>query len=106
MHVPKGAKPQTLLGVMALLLATVIAVVPGVHARPKDKHDGKSDNVTTESTPPEETTPDVEQPLTATDDGSSNDHTLLSLDADGDYIPDALDNCPNIQNPDQADADG
>ena len=37
---------------------------------------------------------------------SSNERTLLDLDSDGDYIPDALDNCPSVQNPDQADADG
>ena len=38
--------------------------------------------------------------------GAANDKTLLQLDADGDYLPDAFDNCPNVQNPDQADGDG
>jgi hypothetical protein len=27
-------------------------------------------------------------------------------DTDGDAIPDAVDNCPNVSNPDQADSDG
>ena len=38
--------------------------------------------------------------------GSSNDRTLIQSDADGDYIPDALDNCASVQNPGQDDADG
>ena len=49
----------------------------------------------------------AEQPLTTgNNSSSSNEPTLLDLDSDGDYIPDALDNCPSVQNPDQADADG
>ncbi len=102
---PKGATPRALLGLMACLMAVMLIVVQVVEARPKDKHDGKSDSTATETVPPEPTVPDAEQPLTA-DVSGSDEHTLLALDADGDYIPDALDNCPNVQNPDQADADG
>jgi hypothetical protein len=91
---------------MACLMAVMLIVVQVVEARPKDKHDGKSDSTATETVPPEQTVPDAEQPLTAGNSGSSDEHTLLALDADGDYIPDALDNCPNTQNPDQADVDG
>jgi hypothetical protein len=48
----------------------------------------------------------VEDPLTVGNNaGSSDERTLLDSDADGDYIPDALDNCPSVQNPDQADSD-
>jgi hypothetical protein len=32
--------------------------------------------------------------------------TQLSLDTDGNAIPDAVDNCPNVSNSDQADSDG
>jgi hypothetical protein len=32
--------------------------------------------------------------------------SLVQTDSDLDYIPDALDNCPQVQNPDQSDADG
>jgi hypothetical protein len=91
---------------MACLMAVVLIVVPVVEARPKDKHDGRTDSTATETVPPEQTVPDAEQPLTASTGGTADEHTLLALDADGDYIPDALDNCPNVQNPDQADADG
>ena len=113
---PGGAAPRALLGVLALIIAIAVAVVPVVDARPKDRNN-KQDNVATETLPAGDSgQSDVvygdaasvaEQPLTAgNDSGSSNERTLLELDADGDYIPDALDNCPYVQNPDQADADG
>jgi hypothetical protein len=108
--------------VLALLVALALAVVPVVDARPKDKNNGKqdevaaetvpaddaapSDPVVAESAPASEPLPVVEQPLTATEGNASNDRSLIQLDADGDYIPDALDNCPSVQNPDQADGDG
>jgi hypothetical protein len=114
--VPGGAAPRALLGVLALIIAIAVAVVPVVDARPKDRNN-KQDNVAAETIPAGDSgQSDVvygdaasaaEQPLTAgNDSGSSNERTLLELDADGDYIPDALDNCPYVQNPDQADADG
>ncbi|MGH2613934.1 MAG: malectin domain-containing carbohydrate-binding protein [Thermomicrobiales bacterium] len=113
---PRGAAPRALLGVLALFIAIAVAVVPVVDARPKDKKDGKQETVATETVPAEEPVPAdaalveaapvVEQPLTANEGTASNDRTLLELDGDGDYIPDALDNCAAIQNPDQADADG
>jgi hypothetical protein len=108
--------------VLALIIALAIAVVPVVDARPKDKKDGKQDEVAAETVPAEgsvqadpaavegaaaaEPLPVIEQPLTAGDGGSSNERTLIQSDGDGDYIPDALDNCPSVQNPEQADADG
>ena len=115
--VPGGAAPRALLGVLALVIACLVAIGPVVEARPKDRNN-RQDNVAAETAPPvdsgqsdvdsnEVAAPALEQPLTAgNDSGSSNEPTLLELDADGDYIPDALDNCPNVQNPDQADADG
>lgn len=114
---PRGAAPRALLGVFALIVAVAVAIVPVVDARPKDKNGGKQDAVAEETTPADEPVkaeaapatepaPVVEQALTANEGVASNDRTLLQLDADGDYIPDALDNCPGIQNPDQADADG
>ena len=115
--VPGGAAPRALLGVLALIMAIAVAVVPVVEARPKDKNT-KQDKVAAETVPAatlvratlstvNDAAPAAEQPLTAGDGPrSSNEQTLLELDADGDYIPDALDNCPSVQNPDQADADG
>ena len=114
---PGGAAPRALLGVLALIIAIAVAVVPVVEARPKDRNT-KQDKVAAETVPAgdsgqsdvvsgEDAAPDVEQPLTVgNNSGSSDERTLLELDADGDYIPDALDNCPNVQNPDQADSDG
>jgi hypothetical protein len=100
--VPGGAAPRALLGMLALIIAIAVAIVPVVEARPKDRNT-KRDKVAAESVP----AGDSGQPLTAASNpGSSDEPTLLELDADGDYIPDALDNCPNVQNPDQADADG
>jgi hypothetical protein len=108
--VPGGAAPRALLGVLALIVAFAVAIGPVVEARPKDRNN-KQDKVAEETVPGDsgqsDIVPGVEQPLTAgTNAGSSNERTLLELDADGDYIPDALDNCPSVQNPDQADADG
>jgi hypothetical protein len=109
--------PRALLGVLALIIAFAIAVIPVVEARPKDRAN-KQDDVATETVPAgdsgqsdvvygDEAAAGVEQPLIAgINSNSSNDRTLLDLDSDGDYIPDALDNCPSVQNPDQADADG
>jgi hypothetical protein len=117
--------------VIVSIMVIAVAVIPAVEARPKDKQGEKQDNVASETVPdnsssdnsdastdapPEkhsgkdevvvdDTAPAAEQPGTG-GGGGGNDHTLLSSDADGDYIPDALDNCPNVQNPDQADADG
>ncbi|MDF2757843.1 MAG: cartilage oligomeric matrix protein [Thermomicrobiales bacterium] len=111
-----GTAPRSLLGVLALIIAIAVAVVPVVEARPKDRNT-KQDEVATESPAGGSGQSDVvyidgaaaaaEQPLTVGDNsGSSNERTLLDLDTDGDYIPDALDNCPSVQNPDQADSDG
>jgi hypothetical protein len=133
--VPREAAPRALLAVIALIMAVAVAVVPIVDAPAKNKKRDKGDAVAAETVPPEEAPADVpvetvpadpaqegvvvddasgsngapvvEQPLTATDGGGGgDDRTLLSADADGDYLPDALDNCPNVQNPDQADSDG
>jgi hypothetical protein len=102
--------------VLALIIAFAIAVIPVVEARPKDR-DNNRDEVATETVPTGDSgqsdvvygddAAGVEQPLTTgNNSNSSNERTLLDLDSDGDYIPDALDNCPSVQNPDQADADG
>jgi len=103
--------------VLTLIIAFAIAVIPVVEARPKDRTD-KQDEVAAETVPAGDSGQNdvvygddgaaaVEQPLTTgNSSGSSNERTLLDLDSDGDYIPDALDNCPSVQNPDQADADG
>jgi hypothetical protein len=127
--VPQGAAPRALLGVIALIIAVAVAVVPVVDARPKDKKDSDQGAVATETVTPDDGSPaDSGQDSSQTkrhDDavdsaggdagvaqssgegqGNANERTLLSSDADGDYIPDAFDNCPNVQNPDQADSDG
>jgi hypothetical protein len=114
--VPGGVAPRALLGVLALIIALAIAVVPVVEARPKDRNN-KQNKTATETVPSDDSglsdvvysddaTAGVEPQLTGANANSSNEPTLLDLDADGDYIPDALDNCPSVQNPDQADADG
>jgi Malectin domain/Thrombospondin type 3 repeat len=112
-----GAAPRSLLGVLALIMAFTVAVVPVVEARPKERNT-KQDEVATGTVPAggsgqsdvvhgDDAAAAAEQPLTVGDNsGSSNEPTLLDRDSDGDYIPDALDNCPSVQNPDQADADG
>ena len=115
---PGGAAPRSLLGVLALIIAIAIAVIPVVEARPKERTN-KQDEVVADTAPAGDSgQSDVvygndavaaaaEQPLTTGNSSrSSNEPTLLDLDSDGDYIPDALDNCPSVQNPDQADADG
>ncbi len=114
---PGGAAPRALLGVLALIMAIAIAIVPVVEARPKDRGDGKNDRVAEETVPAgesgqtdvvyvEDAAPTEQLPTSSGAPEASNEPTLLELDADGDYIPDALDNCPSVQNPDQADADG
>ena len=119
---PRGAAPQALLGVLALIIAVAIVVVPVVDARPKDKNNGQQDEVAAETVPADEPAqtepvaaepppaaeplPVIEQPLTAAGGGASNERSLIQSDGDGDYIPDALDNCPSVQNPEQTDADG
>jgi hypothetical protein len=109
--VPRGAAPRALLGVLALIIAIAVAIVPVVEARPKDKI-GKQDrgsveiDAGNEANQTDGSAPGADPVVTDTGDGSSNERTLLALDADGDYLPDALDNCPTVQNPDQADADG
>jgi len=84
--------------------------MPAVEARPKDKTGGKQSDIAVEARPADEAAlpaESAEQPRTTPDSmESSDERTLLALDADGDYIPDAFDNCPDVQNPDQADADG
>ena len=113
---PGGVAPRALPGVLALIIALAIAVVPVVDARPKDRTNKQdrvaedtvqaNDSGQTDVVYGDDAGAGVEQPLTTNNSSSSNERTLLDLDSDGDYIPDALDNCPNVQNPDQADADG
>ena len=47
---PGGAAPRALLGVLALIIAIAVAVVPVVEARPKDRNN-KQDNVAAETVP-------------------------------------------------------
>ncbi|MFT4037063.1 MAG: malectin domain-containing carbohydrate-binding protein [Thermomicrobiales bacterium] len=96
---PQGAAARALLGVVALMTIIALAIVPVVEARPKDK---KNRTETTEVTS-DASGETVDASQTS---GGGNDRTLLSSDADGDYLPDSLDNCPYVQNPDQADSDG
>src|SRR5829696_6514890 len=102
--------PRALLSVTTLIIVLALAAMPAVEARPKDKNSGNLHEVATETRPADETArtaESAEHPAPAPDSpGSSDERTLLALDADGDYIPDAFDNCPTVQNPDQADADG
>src|SRR5215213_4881576 len=102
--------PRALLSITTLIIVLTMAALPAVEARPKDKTDGNPRDLAAEPRPGDEvarTAEGADPPGTTTDGvGSSDERTLLALDADGDYIPDALDNCPNVQNPDQADADG
>jgi hypothetical protein len=110
---------------IALIMALAVAIVPVVDARPKDKKNDTPDVVATETVEGGQSgdagggqdagsagyseTATMAEPVVTAQEGmsaSSNERTLLSSDADGDYIPDALDNCPNVQNPDQADSDG
>jgi len=101
-----GAGPRALLGVFALIVAITLAAAPLVDARPKDKNGGNRNDVAAETVPADQPAPASEQPLTADEGNVANDRSMIESDADGDYIPDALDNCANVQNPDQSDADG
>lgn len=111
---PRGAAPPALPVVIAMIVAIAVVAMPVVEARPKDKRGGGNDAVATEIVPADSTVIYDEavgasgQPTEQTTAGNvdTNERTLLALDADGDYLPDALDNCPNVQNPDQADSDG
>src|SRR5215213_6736409 len=102
--------PRALLSIATLIIVLGMAALPAVEARPKDKTGGNPRDAAAEPRPADEaalTAESAEQPRTTTTGvGSSDERTLLALDADGDYIPDAFDNCPAVQNPDQADADG
>ncbi len=101
---PQGAAARALLGVMALITIIALAVAPVVDARPKDKKNNGANST--------EVTSDASGDVVSDDSASQttgnggDERTLLSSDADGDYIPDSLDNCSNVQNPDQADSDG
>ena len=101
---------RALLCITTLIIVLAMAALPTVEARPKDKTGGTPRDVAAEPRPADEaavTAESAEPPRPAPDGmGSSDERTLLALDADGDYIPDAFDNCPDVQNPDQADADG
>src|SRR5215210_7405646 len=101
---------RALLSIATLSIVLALAVLPAVDARPKDKTGGVSRDVAVEARPADEAAlpaESAEQPRMTPDSmGSSDEPTLLALDADGDYIPDAFDNCPDVQNPDQADSDG
>jgi len=90
--------------VITLIVAIAVVIVPAVDARPKDKNRGNSDAVATEEVTVDEAA--VSEAAAQDTTLNSNEPTLLDLDADGDYIPDAMDNCPGVQNPDQADSDG
>lgn len=101
---PQGAAARALLGVIALITIIALAVVPVVDARPKDKQNRSE--TTTEVTSEADGEAVSGDSASQTTGNGGEDRTLLSSDADGDYIPDSLDNCPNVQNPDQADSDG
>ena len=40
------------------------------------------------------------------DDAPAATTSLVDADADGDYLPDSMDNCPSVQNPNQLNTDG
>ena len=101
---PRGAAARALLCVIALITVIALAVGPVVDARPKDK---KNNSETTTEVSSDASGDVVSDDSASQTTGNSGDErTLLSSDADGDYIPDSLDNCPNVQNPDQSDSDG
>src|SRR3712207_5694201 len=100
-QVPGGVAPRALPGVLALIIVLAIAAVPVVDARPKDRIN-RQDKVAEETVPADDpgqsdvvygddAAAGAEQPLATNNSGSSNERTLLDLDSDGDYIPDALD---------------
>lgn len=101
---PRRQAPAALLVVITLIVAIAVVIVPAIEARPKEKNRGNKDAVVTEEVASDDAVPSE----TAAQDTTlnSDEPTLLDLDADGDYIPDALDNCAGAQNPDQADSDG
>ncbi|MEZ4561191.1 MAG: malectin domain-containing carbohydrate-binding protein [Thermomicrobiales bacterium] len=101
---PQGAAARALLGVIALITIIALAVAPVVDARPKNKKN-RSETTTEVTTEADGETVNGDSASQTTGNGG-DERTLLSSDADGDYIPDSLDNCPNVQNPDQADSDG
>lgn len=103
---PRGAAPRALLGVFALIIAFAVAIVPLVDARPKDKNNGGRDAVAEATVAPAEDAAASENASQTTTNNDANERTLIQSDADGDYIPDAMDNCASVQNPDQADSDG
>ncbi|MFN8592655.1 MAG: malectin domain-containing carbohydrate-binding protein [Thermomicrobiales bacterium] len=112
---PRSIALRALLGAAIVGLILALLISPFADARPKDKQNDKRGDVASETTPPPasdsgvavEVATNPEQSLPVQESaGASNDKTLISSDADGDYIPDAMDNCPYAQNPDQADADG
>ena len=82
--------------VVAFLLVLNL-LAPAVAADQKPGKNGKDAVVTAEPT-------SVAQ--TANDTGTGGDKGMVQTDSDGDYIPDFLDNCPNVQNPNQEDANG
>src|SRR5215212_5763921 len=101
--------PRALLSITTLIIVLAVATLPAVEARSKDKAGEKPREVAAEKRTAEDAlvAERADPPGTTADGvGSSDERTLLALDADGDYIPDAFDNCPDVQNPDQADADG
>lgn len=101
---PQGVAARALLGVIALITIIALAVVPVVDARPKDKKNGGETTTEVSSDASGDTVSD--ETASQTTSNGADERTLLSSDADGDYIPDSLDNCPNVQNPDQSDSDG
>ena len=80
------------------LLAGLVLVLTGCLDAARSGHVGTADTVAADTT--------------AASDGASPDTvaaadtTATSADRDGDGVADAVDNCPFVANPDQADADG
>ena len=83
--------------VVVAFLLVLNLLAPVVAADQKPGKNGKDAVVTAEPTA-------IAQ--TASDTGTGGDKGMVQTDSDGDYIPDFLDNCPNVQNPNQEDANG